>query len=196
MKFWAILFIIIPVSLVVKGQQLADIIFQATSPNLTVRQYSFETSKQENFIAYYSTKHHELLLSKTDFERFPDTDYKLVKARFTVFKSKKYADSPEQSFIRIDYYYLEPEKANPSVIKEVAIDCYTCTRQPRTSAVKDIIQQDKGSIVFVIDETKKWIMENTGKADDSIFYTESNGFTSYALMITNLKRLVTDGKRL
>lgn len=180
------------------SQDSKHIIFQATAPSVIVRQYSFETSKQENFVAYYSSKHNEIVLTKMDYQRFPDDYYYLIKARFTIFKGRLFEVEPESIIISIDYYYLETDKNDPAKTKEVVIDCYRCTRKPRTEAVKEIRKKGNDALIYVINEESEWMVQNAGNEDDTIFYLEKNKtipVIGYALMLTNLKKFIVNGKK-
>jgi len=180
------------------SQDSENILLQAISPSVTIRQFSFETSKQENFTAYYSAKHNEILLTKLDFERFPDSNFYLVKARFTMYKGREFKDSPVQTFIQITYYYLEKNKNSSTGTQEVDINSFGKPKYPRRGIVKDVTQKDINTIHFVINESSQWIMDNTGKPDDTIIYVEKNKdmpIHDYALMITNLKKIIVDGKK-
>jgi len=175
------------------SQDRKDILFQATSSQVVIRQFSIRTSKEENFTAYYSAKHRQMLVTPLDFEQYPDSVYHLINARFTIFKARKFKDEPEQTFARIDYFYFDSSR-------EIEIDCYGCTRNPGTQAVKDIKQQDRGDIAFIINDEARWVLENNGKSDDAVFYIERSAdkgiafASNYAIALNSPKWIVHNGQ--
>jgi len=197
------LMLFIPLALLANkaiSQNSDHVILEATSPKVTIRKYSMETSKMENFVAYYSPKHKRLLFDKTDFEMFPDTEYYLVKARFKMFSVKGFKDNPEEEIthIQVKYYYVKSNPINSKSEEFVISRELGASYYPGLRMVKDVIQKDQGDIRFVIDDNTQWLMENNGKSEDSIFYIDQNKTLpqlTYVLMFSDLKRIIVNGKK-
>jgi hypothetical protein len=180
------------------SQNTDHIIFEATSPSVTLRKYG-PNGKIENNKAYYSPKHERLLFSKTDFEMYPDSEYYLVTARFKMLRVKGFADDPkrEETHIKMEYYYLKPNPATSKVEefliwRHLGASYYPSSLKP----IKDFIQKDQGDLRFIIDDKRQWLMQNNGKSDDAIFYIDldkSLPTLSYVLVYSDLKWIIVNG---
>ncbi|MBL7735951.1 MAG: hypothetical protein JNL51_10855 [Chitinophagaceae bacterium] len=174
-------------------KNIKDILLQVESPSVSVRKFSIETGKHENYIAWYSATHNEILLNELSFKRFPDSYYHILKARFTAFKGIKFNDDSQQMFIRIEYYVLDSNEKR-------LVNC-ACIPRSEIKAVKDIRKNEKNELVFVIDDESEWILEDNDKSERSIFYVKRSKNTALAIaldhtvMLTNLKWLVVRGEK-
>ncbi|MCP9750540.1 hypothetical protein [Ferruginibacter sp. HRS2-29] len=179
-----------------KCQDQKDIILQYTGDAVSIRKMN------NNHPLLYSEANFCMITSDYDQQMNSDSLYYLVKPQVTVFKLANSESSKIDTVVRILFYYDKKIAAGQITRKEVQTFSNASYNLSPPAKVVRINEANQNKIHYVLDYRNKksdFIVDGIGTKDASIFfvYTDKDFPTAnYALMITNIKAIIVDGKKL